>query len=135
MRIFSNESDQQDRPLGDLFSQLIQALRTLILQEIRLAKLEISGKVSQLQASVILIGVGGILAIFGFLVLVTSAVVALSIVIPLWLATLCVGAATVIIGAMFFLIGRSRFKQIKMVPEKTLKTLEEHKAWIRNLMQ
>ncbi len=135
MRTTLNESNKEDRSLGELFSLLTHELRTMIVQEIKLAKLEMSEKASRVQASFLFLCFGGFFVFAGFLVLLAAAVLGLALVIPLWLSALCVGAAMALIGGIALLIGRSRIKQISLVPEKTLKVLEENKRWIQNLMQ
>ncbi len=127
-------SNKEDLSLGELFSELSDGTRTLIRQEIELAKIETSRKVSLVGKDVAYIAAGGVIAFAGFLALIATLIIALAYIIPLWLSALLVGSLTA--GAGYFLIekGRGSLKREKLIPERTTETLKETKEWARSQM-
>lgn len=97
----------EDHSTGELFNDLSEQLRRLARAEARLAVVELRrrGKHAGLGA-----GAFGMAAAGGLLgggTLVTCAIVALDLVLPLWLATLLVGVAVLFGAGLAALLGRS----------------------------
>lgn len=120
--------------LGDLFSELSEETSKLVRQEVMLAKVEISQKVSRLSKDVMILAVGGLLAHTGALTLTAALVLALSYFIPAWLAASGVGLLFLGIGYMFVQKGLSDLKEVTPMPEKTIQTLKEDKKWLQQQM-
>jgi hypothetical protein len=66
----------------------------------------------------------------GFLLL--AAVHALSIVVDAWLAALIVSFVVAVISAILVSVGRNRLKGVKVVPEKTTRTMKENVQWAKH---
>jgi uncharacterized membrane protein YqjE len=128
------QQNRDDRSLGDLFSELTSELRTLVRQELELAKVEMSRKASRLGKDVAFLALGGAIAYAGFLVLLSMLVIALAYAIPLWLSALLVGALTAGIGYFLIERGRARLKQEDIKPEQTIETLKEDQEWAKRQM-
>jgi uncharacterized membrane protein YqjE len=128
------QQNRDDRSLGDLFSELTSELRTLVRQELELAKIEMSRKASRLAKDFAFLALGGAIAYAGFLVLLSMLVIALAYAIPLWLSALLVGALTAGIGYFLIERGRARLKQEDIKPEQTIETLKEDKEWAKRQM-
>ena len=80
-----------------------------------------------------MIAIGGALAYAGFLALVATAVIALVkyAALPWWVATLAVGAVTLIVG-LLVARGGSRALQLQhLAPQRTLQMLKEDADWAR----
>lgn len=120
--------------LGDLFGQLAQDTGTLVRQEVQLAKVEITNKVTTAGRNVGLIVAGGALALAGFLVLLAAAVAALGTVIPVWAAALVVGGAVLGIGAALAMKGVGALHRLDPVPEKTVQTMKDNQTWVKEQM-
>jgi hypothetical protein len=56
----------------------------------------------------------------------------LSMVVDAWLATLIVGAGVLVISMILVSVGRNRFKQVKVVLEKTVVTVKENVQWAKH---
>jgi hypothetical protein len=121
----------EERSLGDLFSQLTHDLSTLIRQEVTLAKTELSQKVSVMGKDVRLLAAGGALAYAGFLVILAGIVLALGLVLPWWASALIVGVVVAAIGYFLIRKGQTAIKQADLPPKQTIETLKEHQQWVK----
>lgn len=134
MRMMTN-----GRSIGDLFKSLKDDATWLIKQEIALAKLEISNKLSQAARDSAMMIVGGVVALLGAMALVAAASIGLSValdlVLPLWLAIwlgpLVVGVLLMIIGYAVFATGRKKLQHIEPKPQRTVQTIKEDTEWVR----
>ena len=119
------------RSLSDLIAELREEVSSLASQEVQLAKIEMSSKVSGLGKDAAFVGLGGALAYAGFLGLMAAAMFALWIVMPLWLAALLVGVVVLLVGAGLIQFGLSRLKRRDLTPRHTLASLKEDQEWTR----
>ena len=122
---------QPGRPVSVLLSDLARETGTLVSQEIALFKAELQEKLGRLGGGVGALAAGGMIAFSGWLVLLAAAVLGLSHVVAPWLAALIVGLVVLAIGGGLLLFGKSRVKADALVPERTLHSLREDQAWIR----
>src|SRR5215218_7997800 len=91
---------RSDRSLGDLFGALTSQLGQLIHKEVELARTEITANAVRTGRNASLIGIGGVVAYGGFLVVLAAAVLLLmSLGLEPWIAALIVGLVVVGIGA------------------------------------
>ncbi len=125
---------QEERPLSDLFRDLMNETKVLIQQEILLLKLEMSQKATQAGKDVAFIAVGGALAYAGLLVLLAAATLALALVIPGWASALIIGLVVVGIGYGLIQKGISDLKNINPAPQKTIDSIKETKQWTTNAL-
>jgi hypothetical protein len=123
---------KEGRSLGELFSDLVQETRTLVQQEVRLAKTEMSEKASAVGRDVSSIVLGGAIAYAGLLAVMAAIIMGLSRVMSGWLAALIVGVIMAGVGLVVIQSSRSGLKQAASVtPEKTQQTLQEDKQWLK----
>ena len=125
---------QEERPLSDLFRDLMNETKILIQQEIQLLKLEMSQKATQAGKNVALVAIGAALAYAGLLVLVAAATLGLALVIPGWASALIVGLVVVGIGYGLIQKGISDLKNINPAPQKTIDSVKETKQWTTNAL-
>ncbi|WNM56607.1 phage holin family protein [Candidatus Nitrospira allomarina] len=125
---------QEERPLSDLFRDLMNEAKILIQQEMQLLKLEMSQKAKQAGKDVGFIAVGGALAYAGLLGLLYAAILALALIIPAWASALIVGLAVVGIGYALIQKGISDLKTMDPAPQKTIDSLKETKQWTTNVL-
>ncbi len=125
---------QEERPLSNLFRDLMTETKILIQQEMQLLKLEMSQKATQAGKDVGFIAVGGALAYAGLLVLLCAATLALALIIPGWASALIVGLAVVGIGYALIQKGISDLKTMDPAPQKTIDSVKETKQWTTNAL-
>jgi len=120
-----------ERPVGELLGDLARATGTLVRQEVQLATAEMSGKAKVVGREVALVGLGGVIAHAGLLLLVAALSLALGTIIPIWVAALVLGLAFAITGYALVQKGMTALKSVSPVPERTVQTLQEDKLWVK----
>jgi hypothetical protein len=121
-----------DRSLGQMFADLSRETRTLIQQEIQLAKTELTEKASRMTKGATFIVGGGLLAYGGLLAIVAAVVLVLiALGLPAWAGSLVGGI--VVAGAGYLLIraGLSALKPHNLTPRQTIDTLKENAQWLK----
>ena len=122
-----------DPALGELFRQLAQDSATLVRQEMTLAKAELKSNVKSVARDAVMVGVGGILALIGTLVLLAAVVVAVGDALDnYWLGALIVAAVFLIVGGLLAMSNLKKLKQEEVAPARTLETLKEDKQWLQS---
>jgi len=123
---------REERSLGELFSELSQQTSTLVKKEVELARHEITRSVTELGRNAAIIVVGGIVAYAGFIVLLLGIAWALAEAgLPLWVGLLVVGLIVVVVGAVLAFYAIQQMRQAKVVPEKTVKTVQDNVRWAK----
>ena len=121
----------ENKPLGDLFSDLATDMSSLVRQEVALAKLEITQKAKHIGTNVGYLVIGGAVAYAGLLAVVAAIIMLLAKVMPHWGSALLVGI--VIAGIAWLLIGKAlaALQQTDLTPRETVETLKEDAAWVK----
>jgi|SRR6187549_938820 len=129
-RINENRS-MENRPLGDLFSDLATEMSNLVRQEVSLAKIEVSQKAKYVGRNVGYLVVGGAVAHAAMLALIAAIIMLLDKVMPNWGAALVVGI--VVAGIAWLLIGKAllALQQTEIAPRQTVETLKEDATWMK----
>jgi hypothetical protein len=127
--------DRDDRSIGDLFKELMHETRTLVRQELHLARTEAEDKVTKAGRHARYMAVGGLVAYAGFLALVAALGYLLGTFLPLWLGFLIAGAAVLLVGGVFYQKGRQGIRTIHFSLERTAETLQEDTLWIKQEAQ
>jgi len=120
------------RPVATLLSDLAGETSLLVRQEIALLKAELNAKLARAGLGAGAIAAGGLIAFSGWLALVAAAIIGLSYVLAPWLSALIIGVFVIAIGAALVLFGKSRLNAEALVPRRTLNSLREDEAWIRD---
>ncbi len=123
---------KEERSLGDLFVDLSRETRTLLRQEMELAKTEISRKASQVGKATASLAIGGFIAYAGFLAIVAAIIIGLAALIPAWLSALIVGLVVVGIGYFFIQKGLNDLKPQELIPKQTIESLKETTTWAQD---
>jgi hypothetical protein len=121
-----------DRSVAGLLSELADETGILVHQEIALFKAEIQENLRRLGIGAGALMAGGLIAFTGWLALTAAAILGLSLVLAPWLAALIVGAVMITLGAGLLLFSKSRLRSETLVPRRTLSSLREDRAWIRD---
>ncbi len=124
-------SHKDERPLGELFSDLSRGFSNMFRQEVNLAKAELAVKAKQAVKDAAYLIAGGLLALYGFLALVATVIIALAYAMPAWLAALIVGVVLCAAAYSFIQKGVSDLKRKSLKPEQTVESLKESGKWIK----
>ena len=121
----------EQRPLGELFSELAKETATLVRHEVELAKVEMAAKAKSAGYDAAQVAIGGIISYFGALALLAALVLGLGELMPLWASALIVGLAVIAVGGVLAFFGVRALQRLDPAPRQTLRTLQENKQWLR----
>ena len=125
-------NEPQDPSLGTLVSQLSTQIPDLIRAEMRLAQAEVAEKGKRAGVGIGMFSVAGLMAFFGFALLLTTLVLLLDLVLPAWLAALIVAVALLAVAGVAALIGRNKVKEVgSPAPERALSGLKQDLATVK----
>jgi len=120
-----------------LVRDLTQEIRTLMQQEIKLAKAEISEKLKHFTSNGIALAIGGTIAYAGLIVLLLGLGFLAAWAIHLagiqgmfasFLGLLFIGLVTIASGGAFILKGLGELRKQSLAPERTMQTLQDLKG-------
>jgi hypothetical protein len=115
-----------DRPISTILTDLLNQLANLARSESRLARTEISEKLSAMGAGAGLAVAGAVLLIPSLVLLLDAAVAALvDGGMEPYLAALIVGGGVLLLGLVLLLVGVRRLRVGNVVPGKTIHQLKE----------
>lgn len=117
-----------DRPLGELFSEMTSQVQDLLRKEVELAKLETKEEMAKATKAGALLAAAGVAGFFAALLLAFAAAWGLAEAIPTGLAFLAVGLLFAVLGGLMLSAGRKKLTSVRPVPEQTLKTLRDDVA-------
>ena len=120
-----------DRSVAELFSELAGETTTLIRKEFELARAEVVRNTSRLTGSLVMLVVGGLVALLGIQALVACAILALCRWFEPWLAALVIGGGILAIGAILMAIGCYRLTHGSLTPRRTIETLRQDRDWAK----
>jgi hypothetical protein len=119
-----------DTSLKFLLRELIHEITALLRQEFRLAQAETGEKIERAQHSIIAMAAGLLLGFCGLLILLQAAVVALAEVMEPALASLLVGAVTIVIAYILLRQGQKGLSPSHMVPERTVDSMRQDRELV-----
>ena len=123
---------KDERTLGEMFAELSRETRTLVQQELQLAKTELTEKASKMGKGAGLIVGGGLIAYGGLLAIIAAMVLILiAIGLPPWAAALVGGVLVAGIGYLLIRSGLAALKPQELTPQKTIDTLKEDAQWLK----
>ncbi|MCE7010872.1 phage holin family protein [Kibdelosporangium philippinense] len=101
-------SRTDDRSISELVGQASEQISHLVRDEMRLAAKEIGEKGKRAGIGAGLFGGAGLFAFLALATLITSGILALSLVLAPWLAALLIGLALLLIAGVASLVGRKQ---------------------------
>jgi formate/nitrite transporter FocA (FNT family) len=114
-----------ERPLGELFSDMTRSLQTLVRKEVELAKVEVKEQASRASKAAAMLAGTAVAGFFALLLLSFAAAWGLAEGIPTGLAFLAIGLLYGVVALLLLVVGKKRLATVKPVPEQTMQTLKE----------
>jgi hypothetical protein len=112
--------------------QLSEQVPELIRSELRLAQAELAQKGKRAGIGIGMVSAAGLLGFFGLALLLTTAVLALALVLPAWAAALLVCAGVLAAAAVAALAGKSKVAAATPpAPERAIEGLKEDVATVK----
>ncbi len=123
MSSYINPPDE--KPLGELLSDVTSQLQQLVRKEIELARAEIKQEVTKATKGIAAFAVAGVVGLLAAIALVLAAAWALAEVVPEGVAFLIVGVVLLAGAGVLLAQGRKKVAQVSPVPEQTVETVKE----------
>ena len=121
-----------ERPLGELFSDLVTETTTLVRNEVALAKVEITQKATKVGRNIGSLVIGGAIGYAALLAICAAVILLLDYVMPAWLAALIVGVVVGIVSWMLISKAMRTLQTMEMKPQQTVESLKEDARWIKD---
>jgi hypothetical protein len=111
---------------------ILTDIRTLIHEEIALARVEIREQAGKARAAAVSFGIaaGAVLFAATFLLIAIATAIAELLGWPIWAGFLTVAVLLGAAGAITYAAGRSQLRNVHAVPPETMSTLKENSEWI-----
>jgi|GraSoiStandDraft_5_1057265.scaffolds.fasta_scaffold146394_2 membrane protein implicated in regulation of membrane protease activity len=114
-----------DASIGELITQLSAQLSRLVRDEMRLAQKEIQQSAKHAGVGAGLFGAAGLLAFFGFGALVTAAIAAVALALPVWAAAVIVGAALFAAAGVAALLSKRQADDVTPAAPRTVANVKK----------
>jgi hypothetical protein len=122
----------EERPLSELFSDLVTETSNLVRNEVALARVELTDKASKIGKNVGSLVIGGAVAYAGVLAIGAAVIMLLSRVMPNWLAALVVGLVVVCVAWLMISKAIAALQKVELKPEATVESVKEDAKWIKD---
>jgi hypothetical protein len=106
-----DDAASQELSTGELVKQMTEQVSTLVRDELKLARVEMTAKGKQAGLGAGMLAGGGLIALYGVGCLIACAIIGLSHVVQPWLAALIAGAALLAIAGVAARMGKGRIQQ------------------------
>jgi formate/nitrite transporter FocA (FNT family) len=110
---------------ASIFSSLSETFSQVLSKEAELFQVEMREKASFASRGLIRLILGAFFLLTGAMVLVVYAILGLSMVMPLWLATLLIAFVFLITGGIILAIGMGTMKTVNLKPERTINSVKD----------
>jgi predicted butyrate kinase (DUF1464 family) len=124
--------EEPDGSVGELVSAVSADAQTLFRQEVELAKAEMRQEATKAGKAAGMFGGAGFAGYMVALFLSLAAAAALDNVLDAVWAALIVTGGWAVIGAVLFVLARSRMRSVSARPDQTMETLKENARWARH---
>lgn len=123
---------RMDRSVADLLKGIVDNVQEIIRSEVKLARAEINEEASKAASAGRSFGIAAVFGLFAGGFLFFTIYQALALFMPAWGAALCVTILTGIVAAVMFTSGKKLWNQVNAKPEKTIESVKENVAWLKD---
>ncbi|MGY2004112.1 phage holin family protein [Blastococcus sp. SYSU DS1024] len=126
------DAEPENASTGELIGRLTEQISRLVRDEARLAQVEMTQKAKRLGVGAGLFGAAGLVAFFGLAALITTAILALALLMPAWLAALIVTLVLFAIAGVLALVGKKDVqKGSPPVPTEAISSVQTDIATVK----
>lgn len=116
-----------------LVHQEVELVKVELNENLELAKAELAEKGKKAGTGAAALAAAGVAALLALGSLTAFLILALDGVMPTWAAALCVSGLWVLVAVPLALYGRNQIQEVGTpVPEKTLESVKEDVAWLKD---
>ena len=121
-----------DETIGGLIRGILTDLKTLMQEEIALARVGFREQAGKARAAALSLGMAVAALAFGaaFILIAIAMAIAELAGWPLWAGFLIVAAVLTVIGLVALSSGRRKLRSFQAIPEQTVTSLKENSEWI-----
>ena len=118
--------------IGGLIRGILNDLRTLVKEEIALARVELRDQAVHARAAALSFGIAAAALMLGGAFLLVAAAMGIAEVTgwPVWSGFLIVAAVLSVVGFISLASGRRQLRTFHALPEQTVTTIKENSEWI-----
>ena len=122
----------RDDSIGGLIRGILTDLKTLMQEEIALARVGFREQAGKARAAALSLGMAVAALAFGaaFILIAIAMAIAELAGWPLWAGFLIVAAVLTVIGLVALSSGRRKLRSFQAIPEQTVRSLKENSEWI-----
>jgi len=124
--------DVSDNSIGELIGNVSDDLTQLFRQEVELAKAEVKQEATKAGKAAGMLGGAGFAGYLAVVLLSFALVFGLANVMDAGWAALIVAAIWAVIGAVLYMTGRKKLKEVDPTPHRTVDTIKEDAQWLKN---
>jgi uncharacterized membrane protein YqjE len=125
-------TEPHEASVGSLVSSLSSQIPELIRSEMRLAQAEVAEKGKRAGVGIGMFSVAGLMAFFGFAVLLATFVLLLDLVLPAWAAALIVAVVLFAIAGVAALVGKNKVAEVgSPAPERAVSGIKKDVATVK----
>ena len=122
----------EERPLGELFSDLVNETTTLVRNEVALARVELTQKATKVGRNVGSLVIGGAIGYAALLAFCAAAILLLDRWMPAWLAAVVVGVIVAVISWALISKAITALRNTDLMPHETVESVKEDAQWIKD---
>jgi len=123
------------RAVGDAVAGVTDEVGELLRREADLARTEISENVALARGGATFGAMAAVVALLTLAFLATALMFALAEALPLWGAALITAAVLGVVALALGLVARARLRELRVMPEQTMRSVQEDMRWARERMQ
>jgi len=120
----------RERPMAEVFRDIIANVQEMVRSEVRLARVEIRDEATKTARAGAMLAAGAVLGMIAGVFMLVCVAQLLDLFMPDWAAALVVALALGIPAAILIMKGRDRLHV--PVPEKTIENVKENVEWMKN---
>jgi uncharacterized membrane protein len=120
-----------ERSMVDILNDIFGNFQDIGRSEIRLAKAEVSNDLRSAKSSALGLGIALLASAFAALFLLLAAMYALSLIISIWGAALCVAFAMAVLSVIAFLIAGRLTRARRNSAPRTAGSIKENLEWTK----
>lgn len=120
-----------DRSIASVLSDIVGNIQQIVRAEVRLAKTEVREEIGKARRGMVFVAAGTATALLASVFILLTAVYALALIWPLWVAALVVGVGTGVIGFLLLTGGIRQIRSVSLPPPRTVETIQENIEWAK----
>lgn len=122
---------QDERSWKDIVADVVRDIENIFRNELRLAGLELKAKFKEASKAGGMLAAAGLLGFFAAACFIATAIIVLTIVLPIWLSCLIIGVLLGMGAGGAFLLGRMALQEVDPVPQRTVETMKDNIEWVK----